>query len=252
MTPWWLLILGGLLGSAHCIGMCGAFAAMIGLQTSSPWRNVRAQLAFSAGRIVTYAALGGMAGFAGKRLVSWAPQAANIPAVLCVLAGGFLLYEGWRAAGFGRGAVQGSSAAGCLLGPLFSAMLRTPQLRNTFVAGIFTGLLPCGLVYAFVSLAASTGDLLLGAATMACFGVGTIPALVVTGVGATLITPVVRQRLWRLAAVAVMATGVLTMARGAAFARWSTTDPPPRCPFCAGSATPGAIDEAIEVPNGQQ
>ena len=68
MTPLWLTMLGGLLGSSHCVGMCGGFAAIVGLRTGSMAGNLRAQLIYSAGRLMSYATLGAIAGFAGQRL----------------------------------------------------------------------------------------------------------------------------------------------------------------------------------------
>ena len=139
MTPWWLIAFGGLLGSAHCVGMCGGFAALIGLNTGTLYGNLQAQLTYSAGRLMSYGTLGAIAGFAGKRIVASIPAMINVPAILCLLAGLFLIREGLLAAGMWPRRVLGVSTGGCLLGPLFSRMLRTPGGRNVFVAGVATG-----------------------------------------------------------------------------------------------------------------
>lgn len=233
MTPWWLTMLGGLLGSSHCVGMCGGFAAIVGLHTGSVVGNARAQLVYSLGRLMSYATLGAVAGFAGQRLVSSLPQMINVPALLCLTAGLFLLREGLLASGLIRRRVGGTSTTGCLLGPLFSTILRTPGARNTFVAGIVTGLLPCGLVYAFVSLAASSGDLLSGLTLMLAFGAGTIPLMVLTGCGASLLSWAAQQRLWQFAAWSVMITGLLTLGRGVAYLQAAPEAKTVACPFCA-------------------
>ena len=232
MTPLWLTMLGGLLGSSHCVGMCGGFAAIVGLRTGSLAGNLRAQLIYSAGRLMSYATLGAIAGFAGQRLSDSLPKMINVPAVLCLAAGLFLVREGLLATGLFARRITGSSTTGCLLGPLFSTILQTPGARNTFAAGIITGLLPCGLVYAFVSLAASSGDLLLGASTMLAFGLGTVPWMVVTGCGAALLSWTARQRLWQVAAWSVVLTGLLTVGRGVGFLQWQPEPQPVSCPFC--------------------
>jgi sulfite exporter TauE/SafE len=226
------MTLGGLLGSSHCVGMCGGFAAMVGLNTGTAWRNLRSQLIYSAGRLTSYATLGAVAGFAGKRLSELAPAVANVPAVLCIVAGVVLLREGFLATGVWRRRVSGISSGACLLGPLFLTLFKIPGGRNVFVAGIATGLLPCGLVYAFVSLAGSTGDFLQGMLTMMAFGAGTVPLMVVTGCGASLLSWSARQQFWRIAAWSVVATGLLTLGRGIAFLR-TDRDASPTCPFCA-------------------
>lgn len=233
MTPWWLAMLGGLLGSSHCVGMCGGFAAIVGLRTGSALGNLRAQLVYSVGRLMSYATLGAVAGFAGQRLESSLPQMINVPAVLCLAAGLFLFREGLLASGLVRRRIRGSSTAGCLFGPLFSTILKTPGARNTFVAGIVTGLLPCGLVYAFISLAASSGEFLSGLTLMLAFGAGTIPLMVLTGYGASVLSWTARQRLWQFAAWSVMITGLMTLGRGVAYLRAAPEDKAVMCPFCA-------------------
>lgn len=233
MTQWWLILLGGLLGSTHCLGMCGPFAAMIGLQAGSPGKNLRAQLSYSVGRLMSYATLGAVAGFAGRSLIRAVPQLTYVPAVLCVLAGALLVREGILASGMISRKIGGHSTTGCLLKPLFSSILRTPGLRNTFAAGVLTGLMPCGLVYAFVSLAGSSGDLAQGMLIMVLFGLGTVPLMVVTGCGISAISFRARERLWKVAAWSVIVTGMLTIGRGGAFLS-AAAEPEKGCPFCAG------------------
>lgn len=232
MTPWWLITLGGLLGSAHCVGMCGGFAVMLGVSRTSWWDNLRTQLIYSSGRIVSYTAFGAIAGYCGRELTARMPTFINVPAWLSFLAGLFLIWEGVHAAGWRRKTVTGRPGTGCLMSPLLSSLLRYPALRHTFVAGVFTAFLPCGLVYAFVSLAASQGDLLQGAGVMLAFGLGTVPLMVATGIGAMWLPVGTRQRLWSVAAWSVVLTGALTVGRGVAFLTPSDAPPAERCPMC--------------------
>ena len=232
MTPWWLIMMGGLLGSSHCLGMCGGFAAIVGMRTKSLAANLREQLIYSSGRLTSYAALGGAAGFLGKRFADSIPKFINVPAILCLIAGVFLIREGALASGLIRRRISGVSSAGCLMRPIFSSMLRKPGFGNTFSAGMITGLLPCGLVYAFVSLAASSADLLRGIGTMVAFGCGTIPLMVVTGCGVGLLSWPARQQLWKFAGWSVLLTGILTVGRGIAFLQLEEQPGPVKCPFC--------------------
>ena len=253
MTTLWLTMLGGFLGSSHCVGMCGGFAAIVGLNTRSFAGNLRAQLVYSLGRLMSYGTLGAIAGFAGQRINHALPSMIHVPAVLCFVAGLFLIREGLLSTGLFRRRVTGSSSTGCLLMPLFSTILKTPGARNTFVAGIVTGFLPCGLVYAFVSLAASSGDLLQGLATMLAFGLGTVPLMVLTGSGAALLSWTARQRLWQLAAWSVVVTGLLTVGRGVAFMLASPEKAAASCPFCRSGAetkkAPTSSDDADRAPH---
>ncbi len=238
MTPWWLLAFSGLLGSAHCVGMCGGIAAMIGLNTQSLLGNLKSQIVFSAGRLMSYATLGALAGFAGKRLLDSVPQIINVPAILCLFSGLFLIREGLLATGLWKRAVTGTSVTGCLIRPLFSALINTPRPSRALVAGLATGLLPCGLVYAFVALAASSHDLLQGLFTMLAFGAGTIPMMVFTGCGTSLLNWNARQRFWKASAWSVILTGILTLGRGVAFLNFSGETAPPACPFCSAKTCP--------------
>lgn len=225
-----LVFIGGLLGSSHCVGMCGGFAVMIGAGQSSSRRNLHVQVAYSIGRISTYTLLGAAAGWLGMTLSSDHRLLQNIPAALCLLAGLFLIVEGLSAAGFRIW--QGTSAGGCLLSSQFASLLRGGRLENAFAAGILTGFLPCGLVYAFLALAGSTGNIGWGAAVMATFGLGTMPLMILAGVGAALLSLAARRRMMQWAAWCVVVTGLLTVARGAAFITLTKDAPAANCPLC--------------------
>jgi sulfite exporter TauE/SafE len=241
MTELPLVMLAGLLGSSHCVGMCGGFAVMVGMSTTTCRQNVVTQVVYSLGRVMTYSTMGAGAGFLGWRLVERAPLLANVPAVLCILAGLFLVVEGMFATGFiRRRSPRSGLGVPCLAGPLFAAILKTPGFQNAFSAGILTGLLPCGLVYAFLSLAASTHDLFRGMGTMAAFGLGTIPLMVLTGSGTMLLSVEARKRLYRVAAWCVVITGLLTVYRGYAFLRSTPAAPAASCPFCRSAEAPSA------------
>ncbi len=227
-----LVFLGGFLGSSHCVGMCGGFALMIGVEQPSSQRNLQVQLVYSFGRISTYVFLGALAGWLAQRLTLNTQLMQTLPAALCLLAGLFLIIEGLKAAGIRLWGTKPVAAGGCLFSSHFASLLRGGRFENAFAAGILTGFLPCGLVYAFLSLAASTGSIGRGAAVMGLFGLGTVPLMVVTGLGASLLSLVARRRLLQWAAWCVVLTGVVTVARGAAFLRYDADRPASGCPLC--------------------
>ncbi|HXY35153.1 MAG TPA: sulfite exporter TauE/SafE family protein, partial [Planctomycetaceae bacterium] len=156
MTDLPLIALGGLLGSSHCLGMCGPFALTIGLGTR-PWTSALSrQLAYSFGRIFTYSCAGTVAAYGGLRLVGRGTTFGQTQSALCVLAGVLLVIQGLSAANvlprirFSRG---GTTSCGALLH--FGGLLRSPKTSHVFLAGVATGFLPCGLVYAYLALAAA-------------------------------------------------------------------------------------------------
>ena len=99
MIEWPLILGSGMLGAAHCLGMCGPFALAVGAAAPS-WRaNLWRQAWYSAGRVFTYAVLGSAAACGGRWLAGQFAVWANIPAILALVAGCFLVIQGLLAAG---------------------------------------------------------------------------------------------------------------------------------------------------------
>lgn len=226
----------GILGSAHCLGMCGPFALALGAAAPTPWANLWRQGIYSLGRIFTYTVLGAAAAYFGNWLSQKLPGWTNVPAVLALVAGGFLIVQGLLATGIiKRRGVSGSIP--CPGASAFKALLGARSTVDVFLAGLFTGLLPCGLLYGMLALAGSTGDVLVGMLTMTVFGLGTVPSMVATGVGGALLGLTARQRMHVFAAWCLVVTGCVSIARGAG----GISFPEKRasgCPFCA-EATEG-------------
>lgn len=216
MIEWALILAGGFLGSSHCLGMCGPFAVMIGAASRSPRDNLARQVIYGVGRVFTYSTLGAAVGFGGWRLVQALPWLTHLPAALSALAGVLLIYYGLRTAGvLPQRAVMGASSS-CLPLASLRQLFRAPHASQVFLAGVLTGLLPCGLTYAFLTLAASAAHMARGGLTMMVFGIGTMPAMILAGCSGSLMSVVARQRIVRIAAWCVVATGALCLWRAAA------------------------------------
>jgi sulfite exporter TauE/SafE len=227
-----LIFVGGLLGSAHCVGMCGGFALLLGAGSRSLGANLGRQLLYSAGRISTYAVVGAAVGYAGVRLAGMASPLINVQAVLSIVAGVLLVMQGLHAAGWlPQWRVAGPSA-GCPFTGGLGGLLRSRGAAAAFLAGVFTGFLPCGLVYAYLALATSAGGLWQGWLTMACFGLGTVPLMVLTGSGGSLLSVINRQRVLRVAAICVVVTGLISLARGAGALQLRGSSVTSACPLC--------------------
>jgi sulfite exporter TauE/SafE len=242
MIEWPLIFLGGFLGASHCVGMCGAFAVSIGMGTTAVRTNLERQVLYTLGRVFTYSFGGAVAGMAGMKLQRLAFTAFNAQAALAIAAGVLLVGQGMYSAGLIRRWRRVPTAAGfCPATGLFASFLTAPGVWNAFFAGLLTGFLPCGLVYAYLALAAGTGNLWQGAAIMALFGAGTAPLMILTGVGTALLSVKTRSRLLRLAAACVVVTGLITVGRGVGWARVQSGEAgntaAPVCPFC-GSEKP--------------
>jgi sulfite exporter TauE/SafE len=230
-----LVFLGGLLGSAHCVGMCGGFAVTIGLGGRGLSTNLLRQITYTSGRILTYGFLGVAAGYAGLWLSLRAGTLVNVQAGLSILAGGLLMIQGMLALGvLPRRILPAISGGGtpCLAGTFAGPFLTAPGWSNVLIAGVLTGFLPCGLVYGFLTLASSSASVLHGLLTMCAFGAGTAPIMILTGAGGSLLSHASRRQLLRVSAICVLLTGVVSVARGVLFVQFPGSEALDVCPFC--------------------
>ncbi len=227
-----LIFVGGFLGSSHCVGMCGGFALTIGLGAPGVARNLLRQVLYGAGRIFTYGILGSFAGFAGLWFARRSGPLVHTQALLSIAAGLLLVVQGVKSLRlFPRSRLLRNRGplpcqANSVLGPLLSS----PHGSSVFLAGVLNGLLPCGLVYGYLALASSDASLVQGFGTMVAFGLGTLPIMVLTGVGASVLPLAARRKVFAIAAVCVLATGLLAVGRGVHF--WNA-DRSTRCPGCS-------------------
>jgi sulfite exporter TauE/SafE len=183
----------GLVGSPHCLGMCGGFAVLCG-------GRVRDTFLWHAGRLTSYAALGGLAGAFG----SLVPGPSWLAAVVSI---GLMV---WFAAGL-AGLVPEPRLVIPGLKQLGSAVAGNPAGMMRYAFGLVNGLLPCGLVYAALSVPVALGHPAEGALAMLAFGAGTLPALSAVALGVRRV--VARDiRVRRLVAAAVLAAGLWSVA----------------------------------------
>ncbi|MET0962880.1 MAG: sulfite exporter TauE/SafE family protein [Noviherbaspirillum sp.] len=220
----------GLVGSVHCVGMCGGIVGAFSLAAPRPAFPVPVVaapaaaaidgalrvLAYNAGRLGSYMAAGALAGglLGGVRhLAGAAPMqmAAYWLANLVLVALGLYLMDAWR----GLARLEG---AGRLLWsrlqPLTRCLLPVDHPGKALALGALWGWLPCGMVYSMLMSAMLTGSAGGGAAVMLAFGLGTLPALITTGLLGNRLQAWTRRRPVRMGAgLLVLAFGMLGLAR---------------------------------------
>jgi sulfite exporter TauE/SafE len=234
VIEWLMILTGGLLGSSHCAGMCGGFALALGSYGRGFVRNLARQVVYGLGRVFTYSVGGAAAGYGGWRLAGELRLLVNVQALLSIGAGVLLIVQGLAAAGVLRWPGGLSARGPCLGAGFFASLLRETRLRSVFLGGVVNGLLPCGLVYAYLALAAGSGGPLRGGLTMVLFGLGTMPVLALIGCGGLVLSAAARRHVFRAAAWCVVLTGVLSVARGAGALRLLGVDDGSGCPLCHG------------------
>jgi hypothetical protein len=201
----------GFLGSTHCVAMCGGVVAMT--CSSLPIerrRNIGSQigfaLAYNAGRIGSYAAFGALAGGLGASAVA---MAGIVPAALLLrtAAGMMMVAVGLYLAGISSalGFIERAvSPIWRLVAPGARRLLPIRHPLSAFALGLIWGWMPCGLVYAALASAITSGSGPAGAATMAAFGVGTLPMLLALGSAGAAVARLARARVVRCAAGAIV------------------------------------------------
>jgi sulfite exporter TauE/SafE len=216
---WTAALVMGLLGSPHCVGMCGGIATALapapakGADARRPVRDVVIGVALGVGRIATYAALGAVAGGLGRVVVGGAGSAAG--PLLRVALGVLLVGVGLSIAGWWPGALAGLERVGArvweALAPVARHVVPVDDPLRALAAGALWGLLPCGLVYAALAGAAASGSPVDGAGWMTAFGLGTLPAVLGAGWMAGRLRQWTRRvEVRRVAGVVLLASGVWT------------------------------------------
>jgi sulfite exporter TauE/SafE len=209
----------GLLGSTHCIVMCGGVVAMACsalpiARRAGPVAQLPYVLAYNAGRIASYGIAGAAAGALGASLASFGSvQHAQLS--LRLAAGAMTVAVGLYVAGVAR-ALSWVERLGepvwRRLAPLARTLVPVQTPAHALALGLLWGWMPCGLVYAALAVAVSSGSPGNGAATMTAFGLGTLPMLVTMGSAAVLVARLARNRRVRMiAGVAMVAMGTLQL-----------------------------------------
>lgn len=218
-----LFTTGLMVSLGHCTGMCGPIAAAYAAARQeggdTGWRMAPALLVYHTGRILSYAVIGAALALAGS-LAGWRAEsrdAAAVPAALAIGAGllMFLLGLGFLDLLPTSRWVEGHGIARfvtCRIGELLRARSRVRQ----FGLGVANGFLPCGPVVAVALGAATSGRPDLGALAMFIYGLGTVPAMVAVGFGASWMAPRLRRRFFRAGAFLILLIGLQLGLRGAA------------------------------------
>jgi sulfite exporter TauE/SafE len=207
--------LAGLLGSAHCLGMCAGISGLFAVNASvtSLRQQVPSALVYNAGRIFTYAVLGIIVAAFGSVIVKASP---SLAVGIRLLSGCIIILVGLKVAFDLRILNVIERMGGSLwskIAPAAQRLLPVDSLPKAFGLGLVWGWLPCGLVYSVLMIAATSAEPLAGGLTMIAFGVGTMPAMVMTGLGAARVSEVMRRRSTRLGlGLLIVALGLLTIA----------------------------------------
>ncbi|MDJ0876981.1 MAG: sulfite exporter TauE/SafE family protein [Halieaceae bacterium] len=200
----------GLLGSSHCLVMCGGISAALGMGTASQHRYWLLLL-FQFGRIITYMLLGAGLGAAVGSITGLSD---TLMPLLRILSGALLIAMGLYVANVWAGLTwleRGGQALWRHIEPLARSRLPVQHSVDALAVGLYWGFLPCGLIYTALAWTATTADWQQSALLMGAFGLGTLPAMLATGVAAQRIMGLLGKRgLRRVAGILLVVAGAWT------------------------------------------
>lgn len=205
-------------GFGHCMGMCGPIIAGYSFSDRNPGQPlpvsaaVVPHLLYNAGRMTTYALIGGVMGLTGSFL-NVAGRIAGLQNGVAVLAGIVMIFMGMnisRILGSPRWIEEHHL-------PVLRAARRVAASRSMLrftLLGMVLGLLPCGLSYTMFVAAAGSGGILQGVLLAVFFGLGTLPALLAFGALVSMLTATVRGNIYRAGGFLVICMGVYFIWKG--------------------------------------
>jgi len=201
----------GLVGSLHCLGMCGPIAIGIPLHKQNWFLKISGGILYNSGRIITYGVLGAIFGLLGRGiqlagLQQWASIGIGIVMIISVLFP-VVFREGIKIDKVFTG------YASRLIGR-FRTLFTNSSLSNLLLIGLLNGLLPCGLVYMAIAGAINTNSVMMGIAFMVMFGIGTTPALLLLSLAGNVVTSGFRRKASKVIPVFIVILGILFILRG--------------------------------------
>ncbi len=210
------VLVASLLGSLHCAGMCGPLVAVAVGDTSVTTNGLRAMLhvAYHGGRLVTYSLVGAVCGLIGAS-IDWGGSVVGVQRLAAFLLGGTMVavgllglmrYSGVRLPRLPHG---GRVQKWVVSGQRIAFGMR--PLPRALAIGLLTAFLPCGWLYMFAIVAASTSSAISGAAVMAVFWLGSVPVLTLLGISVQTLAGTVGKRVPLLISLVIVLLGIYTI-----------------------------------------
>lgn len=196
----------GLMGAAHCFGMCGglvgAFSAQLpkATQGNALAHQLSFLLSYNLGRISSYTLAGAIVGASSAGL-GHLFEIDSYLLVLRIIAGAMMIATGLYIAKIWVGIVHIERIGQWFwhyLKPIAQRLIPITSPQKALLAGCIWGWLPCGLVYSTLTWSVASGSALQGALIMLAFGIGTLPALLSAGVAAKQLATWVAKKSVRL------------------------------------------------------
>jgi len=199
-----------MIGSMHCVGMCGPLALALPVHRFTLTRKLFSITLYQAGRVFTYSLFGAILGMAGRKVyLAGFQQGFSIVMGVIVLG---LVLQYW----IFRRATHPIFLSGIykLVQRAIARFLRARKWYSFFLLGAANGLLPCGMVYVALAGALTTSSVLHSTLFMAGFGLGTLPAMMALSFFGPFVTLPVRNYFRKAIPVFGALVGMILILRG--------------------------------------
>lgn len=201
----------GLLGSFHCVGMCGPIAFLLPVDKTNSYKKVGQIAMYHFGRLLAYCIIGLVFGWIGKRLFIFGFQQQ-----LSIFIGVLMIFlvvipqKIFNKYNFSKSVYKIIFKVKLALG----TALKKKTADAFLTIGFLNGFLPCGLVYVALFAATASGNAISGGIYMAVFGFGTIPLMTTAIYFSNLLNGTLRQKIQNIIPVFVIIIGCLIILRG--------------------------------------
>ncbi|APQ16054.1 sulfite exporter TauE/SafE family protein [Maribacter hydrothermalis] len=201
----------GLMGSLHCVGMCGPIAFMLPVDQTNNYKKFGQIFIYHFGRLMAYGIIGLLFGLLGKGLSVFGIQqklSIAIGAIMILIV--LIPYKTFNKYNFSKPIYKIISKVKNQLGK----ELKKKSPDTFLTIGFLNGFLPCGLVYMALFGAIAMGNAVQGSLYMVLFGLGTIPLMTTAIYFSGLLKGGIRQKVQKAIPVFVVAIGLLFILRG--------------------------------------
>jgi sulfite exporter TauE/SafE len=196
----WLAFFTGLLGSMHCVGMCGAIALTL------PSRTFAGNLLYNVGRVLSYTFIGLLFGIFGKGLnLIGVQQYVSIGLGVMIILAVLVPYL-FKFSSLDRAFTKFKQA--------FIPFYKKKNYFSLLMIGILNGFLPCGLIYLAIIGSVVVAKPLEGALYMFLFGLGTLPMMLSLTIYKNILTTEWRRKIFRMMPAFVILVGILLIFKG--------------------------------------
>ncbi|RZM21603.1 MAG: sulfite exporter TauE/SafE family protein [Pedobacter sp.] len=205
-----LAFLIGLLGSVHCVAMCGPLAFAVPVQQLGWLPLLWNKLVYQLGRIISYCLLGSIVGLVGAQIwqAGFQQGLSILSGILIIMAACSRLFKLRILKGQGFRSLE-------FFNRVFGYALK--HKANHLIVGMINGFLPCGFVYLALAGALNTKTMFDGVSYMFWFGLGTVPMMLIATVAIGFVSLRIRQKLNSMMPYAMLLLGIWFIFRGMEF-----------------------------------